>query len=180
MPVDISSPDTYTAEIVFANTPPSTVGHTMNSATIKHEVRAAFAALERPHHDALVPHACSLCHGLAAALGSHTASALPPALLQKHVWDLPLLSDEAKQYYLPAWLCSSIDEPCSDATDALLMEFRSDHRWNPATPYTVAQWAAIGEWLDLMLLHCDPYSRDDVEGVYIKLKPRLQALRAMH
>jgi len=152
----------------------------MNSATLKHDVRAAFAALERPGRDALVPHACAECDGLARALGAHAANAVPPALLQKHVWDLPLLSDEAKQYYLPAWLCSSIDEPCSDATDALLMEFRSDHRWNPATPYTQAQWAAIGGWLDLMLLHCDPYSRDDVDGVYIKLMPRLQARHALH
>lgn len=152
----------------------------MNSATLKHDVRAAFAALERPGRDALVPHACAECKGLADALGAHTAGALPPGLLQKHVWDLPLLSDEAKQYYLPAWLCSSIDEPCSDATDALLMELRSDHRWNPVTPYSDSQWAAIGEWLELMLLACDPYSRDDVNAAYLKLRPRLQAMRALH
>lgn len=152
----------------------------MNFANLKHDVCAAFAALERPAAPSLVMHNCCECTALAEDLARHSPASLPAALLQKHVWNLPLLSDEAKQYFLPAWICSSIDDPSSDATDALLMEFRSDHRWSPATGYTQAQWGAIGNWLDLLAQSCDPYSRDDLERVYLKLKPKFQTLRAIH
>ncbi len=152
----------------------------MNFATLKHDVCEAFATLERPVGAALVMHSCGECNTLAEDLACHSAATLPAALLQKHVWNLPLLSDEAKQYFLPAWICSSIDDPCSDATDALLMEFRSDHRWSPATAYSEAQWSAIGHWLDLLAQRCDPYSHDDLVRVYAKLKPKFQALRAIH
>ncbi len=152
----------------------------MNFANLKHDVLDAFSAIERPERPSLVVHSCCECHALAEDLARHSAASLPAEVLQKHVWNLPLLSDEAKQYFLPAWICSSIDDPCSDATDALLMEFRSDHRWSPATAYTEAQWGAIGNWLDLLAQSCDPYSREDLERVYVKLKPKFQLLRAIH
>jgi hypothetical protein len=81
----------------------------------------------------------------------------------RHVprWALPLLSDDAKQFYLPAWIVRSIDEPQSDYTQALLFALDSDHRWFPSTPYTTRQWRALEAYLDYLEAHVDASALDD-------------------
>ena len=84
------------------------------------------------------------CDQLAGDLEGFSPLELPFDLLSHHRWDLPLLSEEAKRYYLPAWMLASIQEPDSDFTDALLMNFDSDHR---NEGYSEIQKAVILEYL---------------------------------
>ncbi|MFN8638173.1 MAG: hypothetical protein U0360_01660 [Dehalococcoidia bacterium] len=87
------------------------------------------------------------------------------------VWDLPLLSAEAKRYFLPAWLLASIRDPRgSDATDALVFALDGDHRWDPEGGFSEVQPRRHRRYLESMI---EPL--DDSSGFFW---PFLQ--RALH
>jgi hypothetical protein len=117
-----------------------------------------------------VPHDCVECDDLKNDLHPFDSESVPDEVLDKHLWDLPLLSDDAKQYYLPAWIVRSIDDPESDYTQAFLFALDSDHRWAPTTPYTERQWRALGACLDYLETNVDELSRDDVAKARRRLK----------
>ena len=76
---------------------------------------------------------CSYCRSI---------TALGPVIrgidARRHRWDLPLMSADAKQYFLPAWLIASMsdEEFYSDFASAVLFCLASDHRMNPTGGYT--------------------------------------------
>jgi hypothetical protein len=129
---------------------------------LKSEIRDAFRHVRKPEPAKIASHSCPECDELRSNLQPHDSNTVPAEILDYHRWDLPLLSDDAKQYYLPAWLVSSIDNPQSDYTDALLYALDSDHRWLPSTPYTERQWRALEAYLDYIEAHADPMMLDDV------------------
>ena len=133
------------------------------------EILAAFAGMPKPAQEAIAPHRCCECDTLAADLFPHTWCALPDDVLRGHVWDLPLLSDEAKQYYLPAWLLHALADDRSDATDALVFALDADHRWKPVTPYTPQQWLVIDRWLAHMRGRVDEFFQADIDRVRARL-----------
>lgn len=136
---------------------------------LRQEILSAFADVPKPPLDALAPHRCCECGELAAALHPHAAAAVPGEVLRRHVWDLPLLSDEGKQYYLPAWLLSEVENPSSDAIDAVVYALDTDHRWSPAVPYTLDQWLALDHWLAYISNGLDARMQEDVDRVRGKL-----------
>lgn len=141
----------------------------MSADELRSLILAAFAQVPKPALAQLAPHRCCECDDLAAALHPHTATGLPPYLLQRHVWDLPLLSDEGKHYYLPAWLLDALRDDESSATDAVLYALDADHRWSPDPPYTGEQWLAIDTWLAWVAAHVDASLQEDIQRVREKL-----------
>ena len=125
-------------------------------AALALEVIAAFEAVPPPARDDIAPHPCDECDDLATALDgiapTDVLNAAPSA-----VWDLPLLSAEAKRYYLPGWLLPAIADPQHDAVDALLFALDSDHRWDPAGGYTEAQRAVLTRTLEAMVEHVSDF-----------------------
>jgi len=87
---------------------------------------------------------------------------LPDEVASRHRWDLPLLSDDAKKYYLPAWLTRAAEDPKSDYADSLVYALSADHRWMPSDPYTEEQWAAITSVLKYLAENADEYSKEEI------------------
>lgn len=120
----------------------------MTATDLLTQVKEAFASVPKPPVDDIAPHRCAECDELANDLAPYSAEAMPDAVFSKHVWDLPLLSDEAKHYYLPAWLLRAIPEDAWDSCDALVHALEADHRWSPVPPYTEQQWLAVDAVLE--------------------------------
>lgn len=105
-----------------------------------------------PAPDAITPHPCEECDAVRDYLVGRDPMAFDEQALLGCMWDLPLLSADAKRYFLPAWLLASIRDPRgSDATDALVYALDSDHRWDPEGGYSEAQRAVIGRYLEAMI-----------------------------
>jgi hypothetical protein len=143
--------------------------HGMERDALKLETLAAFRHVQKPSAGQIVTHECLECDELKNDLHPYDSESVPHRVLDKHLWDLPLLSDDAKQYYLPAWIVRSIDDPQSDYTEALLFALDSDHRWFPTTPYTERQWRALEAYLDYLEANVDELTRDDI----VKARRRL-------
>lgn len=111
------------------------------SEALRAQVLDAFGSVPKP--PVIAPHRCPECDEISEDLAPFSGMSLPDGHFAKHVWDLPLLSDEAKHYYLPAWLLRVSSEDAWSACDALIYALEADHRWNPEPPYTEAQWLAI-------------------------------------
>lgn len=131
------------------------------SEALRALVLDAFGSVPKP--TVIAPHACSECDELAEDLAPFSGESLPDTQFSKHVWDLPLLSDEAKHYYLPAWLLRAFPEDTWSACDALVYALEEDHRWNPEPPYTEAQWLAIDAVLENAAKCGDPVTMENVE-----------------
>ena len=117
-------------------------------------VRAAWA--DTPPPELIAPHRCDECQALTEALQGRPPETILEAV-PSAVWDLPLLGDEARRYYLPGWLLPSLADPMHDATSALLFAFDSDHRWAPEGGYTEAQRDVIARYLEAMIDHVSEY-----------------------
>ena len=129
--------------------------------SLEARILAAFANVPRPA--VIAPHACPECDDLAQALAPHAPSSLPDTVFARHVWDLPLLSDEAKQYYLPAWLLRASAPDGGSACDALVFALESDHRWSPEPPYTEDQWLVIDAVLAQAAAGSDRAVAEDID-----------------
>lgn len=116
----------------------------MNPRKLTDRILKAFEADAPPSRDQITPHRCEECDELASDLEGLQPSEVPRERLIYHRWDLPLLSTEAKRYYLPVWMVASIEEPDSDFTDALIMNLDSDHRNDG---YSQLQKAVIVDYL---------------------------------
>ncbi len=129
----------------------------MTAPDLATAVIEAFADAPRPAADKIAPHAfCEECAGVAAYLEGRDPFAFEDEALLGCIWDLPLLSAEAKRFYLPAWLLASIRDPRgTDATDALVYALDSDHRWDPEGGYSEAQRAVLVRYLEAMIEYLD-------------------------
>ncbi|MBB6094246.1 hypothetical protein HNQ60_003127 [Povalibacter uvarum] len=136
------------------------------------EVGAAFKAVRKPSQSEIAPHECLECDELRVAFAPYESMNIPEKILEKHRWDMPLLSDEAKQYYLSAWLTKSTEEPESDYTDAILSALGADHRWQPATPYTDRQWRLLDAYLEFIASNCNQFDLEHVVQAQLKLEER--------
>ncbi len=111
-------------------------------------IQEAFASVPRPSEHEIAPHRCQECDELRNDLAPYDANAVPLEILRKHVWDLPLLSAEAKQYFLPAWLSASVLEGGTNFTEATIQDIDSNHRYDPSGGYTDEQWQVLLAWRD--------------------------------
>ncbi len=111
------------------------------------QIRAAFAAVARPSPDNIVPCECGECDELRVGLLGFRSAELPDTWFEVDWALLPLLSDEAKHYYLAAYLCFALRHSDSFAAEFVLYSLDSDHRWQPQGGYSEAQRQAIRDFL---------------------------------
>jgi hypothetical protein len=124
------------------------------------QIRAAFADASRPADDALVCHDCPECHALGEDLHGRTPDELADEWIVRSFDQLPFMSDEAKRYYLPAYLRVAARDPRSTVAQFVLFELAADHRWQPQAGYTPAQRQAILAYLSLVEPQLDATDTD--------------------
>ena len=138
----------------------------MDASELRQVILSAFAPVSKPSHEQIAPHRCLECDELAADFAPFQATDVPDDVFRKHVWDMPLLSAEAKQYYLPAWLLRCLDFEdvwLPDEASTVLYALDGDHRWDPDPPYTKAQWTALGLWLEHVARFADSIDVENLE-----------------
>jgi hypothetical protein len=147
----------------------------MSTADLVSRIKTAFAGVVRPDPSTIAPHRCSECDELRDALAPCTPDSVSIEVLRKHVWDLPLLSDEAKQYYLPAWLCASFTHNTWDFADAAIQDINSNHRYEPVGGYSDEQWSVLLEWLEHYASSDDPVTQENATKARERVAKRGEA-----
>jgi hypothetical protein len=94
--------------------------------------------------------------------------------MQTHSYDLALLSDESKHYYLPAWLLRAIDAPESNCADALTFALDSDHAWEPTPDYSKRQWRVLLAFLRYIRSRVDAFSHPAIDSAIGRTEARLE------
>jgi hypothetical protein len=149
----------------------------MDEQQLRFEIAAAFVDVPQPAKAAIAPHDCLECDELRTALAPYDWQDLPSHVLDACRFDMPLLSADAKQHYLPAWLLRSLDdhEFAGCYRWSVVFALNSDHRWDPARPYTAAQRKVILRYLEFVTAQeLSEWEAQDVErarsSVYVRLR----------
>ena len=152
----------------------------MNGPELQQLILAAFAPVPRPARDEIAPHICQECAELADDLAPFAANEVPEESFRRHVWDMPLLSAEAMHYYFPARLVRGLDDSgpgcatrrvlCCAVLGALE---HSEHRWDPAQPYSREQWLAFQAWLSYVEQIADDIDQERIEKARRRIENEL-------
>ncbi|BDU18269.1 DUF6714 family protein [Lysobacter auxotrophicus] len=147
----------------------------MDVEQLRLHIARAFVDVIRPARENITTHRCDECDELRDALAPYAWQDVPVNVLDDHRWDMTLLSDDAKQHYLPAWMLQALDDGqwAGDYVWNLLFALNSDHRWAPARPYTKEQRQAVAHFLDF-IEHRDlsEWEAQDVEKARASLRER--------
>jgi hypothetical protein len=80
-------------------------------ATIaRRAIRHGFSIVPFTRSERLVAHECTECAFVACAFAWKTWNTIATATVVAHKDGFPLLSEDAKRYYLPAWMLAYIDD----------------------------------------------------------------------
>lgn len=132
------------------------------------KIRTAFADAPRPADDALVCDECEKCAQLRDSLRGRSPDELSDAWVERSFDQLPLMSDEAKRFYLPAYLRVAARDPQSTVAQFVLFALAADHRWQPPGGYTSAQRQAIVDYLTFIEPHTDSTDGADIKRARVR------------
>ena len=114
------------------------------------QICTAFADVDRPADDALVCHDCEECNALREDLRGRAPDELSDTWVKRSFDQLPFMSDDAKRYYLPAYLRVAAQDPQGTVAQFVLFALASDHRWQPAGSYTLTQRQVVLDYLSFI------------------------------
>lgn len=138
----------------------------MDEKQLRFEIARAFVDVPQPVKAVIAPHDCLECDELRTALAPYDWQHVPPDVLDACRWEMALLSADAKQHYLPAWMLRSLDDHqfAGDYRFSVLFALGSDHRWDTTLPYTDEQRQALSDFLDFQY----EYREDELEAESIE------------
>jgi hypothetical protein len=116
---------------------------------------------------AAAPHDCLECSEIRLTLDGATWVEVPSTFIQEHDDILPLLSDEARHAFLPAWLREAVLRPDSLAAHMLMTHLELQ---SPSELFTVRQARLILDIAEWLAIHngfgpADPVALDSLERV---------------
>jgi hypothetical protein len=116
-------------------------------------IHAAFTKVPRPEH--IIAHECDECFKLRDDLQDKQPRQIPDAWIERNFDKLPLLTDEAKQFFLPAYLRVGALAPTSLVSEFVLYTLADDFRFQPVDGYSPEQKQAITNYLEFIAPHLD-------------------------
>jgi len=137
----------------------------MNPQELRQLVVDAFSSVPRPEKDKIAPHKCPECEELASDFSRFAATEIPDEVFRRHFGDLPLLSEEAQHYYLPAWLirCLTLKGGwLPDEVTEVVHAFDCEPPSEPSSSYTREQLRAVLGCLDYVSQYANKF---DLEGL---------------
>lgn len=123
------------------------------------KITVAFSDVPSPG-DQIICHECDECFRLQESLCGRTPDDLSDDWVMLNFDQLPLLGDEAKQFYLPAYLRVGALDPHSLVSEFVLYSLSSDFRWEPSGGYTPQQKRVILDYLDYVEPQMDDFDRN--------------------
>ena|SRR5437016_6860971 len=132
----------------------------MSYDNLMQQIREAFASAGRPADDALVPHGCGECDALRGDLRGRTPDELSDDWVERSFDQLVFMSDDAKRYYLPAYLRVAARDPESTVTQFVLYSLSDEFRFHPSGGYTPSQRKAVLDFLAFIEPQSDPDQKE--------------------
>jgi len=123
-------------------------------------IGAAFADVPLPADDNIICHECEECFRLHESLRGHTAGEISDAWIEENFDKLPLLTDDAKQFFLPAFFRVAALKPDSLAAQFLLYSLADDFRMQPQSGYSAQQKQAVRDYLTYIEQRMEEYDRE--------------------
>lgn len=136
----------------------------MDSSQLLEQITEAFRKVRYPGDTEIICHPCDECYQLMRDFSGQVPRTMSPTIVESHFSDLSLLTDAAKQFFLPAFLRTSILAPESLVTEFILYELDGDHRWDPPGGYTKPQRNAILAYLDYVEPLIDTVFQDALQS----------------
>jgi hypothetical protein len=112
------------------------------------QIKSAFADAPAPSDDNIVCHECEECLALREDVHGHTPDELPDSWIERSFDQLPFFSDDAKRFYLPAFLRVGALKPDSLVAQFLLYALSDEFRMHPSGGYSPQQKQAIRDYLE--------------------------------
>ena len=119
----------------------------MDYDELMRHIRAALADAPPPADDNIVCHDCEECRALYSDVRGHAPDDLSDCWVEKSFDQLPFFSDDAKRYYLPAFLRVGALKPDSLVAEFVLYSLSDDFRMQPSGGYSQQQRQAIADYL---------------------------------
>ena len=112
------------------------------------QIKSAFADAPAPSNDNIACHECEECLSLRDDVHGHTPDELPDSWIERSFDQLPFFSDDAKRFYLPAFLRVGALKPDSLVAQFLLYALSDEFRMHPSGGYSPQQKQAIRDYLE--------------------------------
>ena len=132
----------------------------MDYDELMRDVKAAFADTPPPTDDNIICHDCEECRALYDDVRGHTPDELSDSWVEKSFDQLPFFSDDAKRYYLPAFLRVAALKPDSTVTQFVLYSLSDGFRIQPSGGYSAQQQQAIRDFLGYIELRVGEHEQD--------------------
>jgi hypothetical protein len=129
------------------------------------QIKSAFADAPAPSEDNIVCHECEECLALRNDVRGHTPDELPDPWIERSFDQLPFFSDDAKRFYLPAFLRFAALKPDSLVAQFVLYALSDEFRMHPSGGYSAQQRQAIRDYLDYVERRVDD---DDSDWEYLQ------------
>jgi hypothetical protein len=137
-------------------------GAAMDYSELVGRIKAAFADVSEPAQDNIVCHDCEECSALRESVIGRTPDELSDTWVQQNFDQLPFFSDEAKRFYLPAFLRVAALKPDSEVAQYVLYSLSDEFRMHPSGGYSPQQSQAIRDFLSFVEPRVDEYDREYV------------------
>ena len=124
-------------------------------------IKSAFADVPAPSEDSIVCHECEECFTLRDDVRGHTPDELSDSWVEQSFDQIPLFSEDAKSYYLPAFLRVAALKPDSLVTQFSLYSLSDEFRMQPSG-YSPQQKEAIRDFLGYIETRVDEFDQDYV------------------
>ncbi|MBI2769528.1 MAG: hypothetical protein HYX47_07890 [Burkholderiales bacterium] len=108
------------------------------------------------------------CDELVNDFAQFAATEIPDEVFRRHIFDRPLLSEEAWRYYLPAWLVRCVEAKgprFPDEANELVQAFDYEPPQGAEARFTREQWNAIYKSLEHAAQFADAFDREDLVRV---------------
>ena len=126
-------------------------------------IKSAFADAPVPAENNIICHECEECLTLRDNVRGHTPDELPDSWVEQSFDQLPFFSDDAKRYYLPAFLRVAALKPGSLVGQFVLYSLAEDFRMQPVGGYSTRQKQAIRDFLAFIETRVDEYDQEYVK-----------------
>lgn len=134
----------------------------MDYDDLMRRIKSAFSDTPAPAEDRIVCHECEECLALRESVRGHTPDELTDAWVEQSFDQLPLLSDDAKRFYLPAFLRVGALKPDSLVGQFVLYSLSDEFRMEPSGGYSSLQKQAIRDYLEYVGERVDEFDREYV------------------
>jgi len=129
---------------------------------VMQQIKSAFADAPAPSEDSIICHECEECLALRDDVRGHTPDELSDSWVEQSFDQLPFFSDDAKRYYISAFLRVAALKPDSLVSQYVLFSLSDGFRMQPSGGYSPQQRQAIRDFLGYIETCVDEFDQEYV------------------